>query len=205
MWYIWWRGRGIKDITLAESKTLQTQPPTVASHTVWAQEWFRQVTEFCWIWKQKVPFVCFMSNKVKSQWWKLLLVPLKVWELFLLLQSCRALDFTLKHPMLRQIWSNRRFSRNRRLTLFRSSSNLALVSSSNALMSAMVIPCHLSVQQNSCSYIIIALIDWVKLCFLGETLLFHLSVEVGEYPLLSPLNEALNLVLQPPPKTARWK
>ena len=132
---------------------------------MWAQEWFRQVTEFCWIRKQKVPFVCFMSNKVKSQWWKLLLVPLKVWELFLLLQSCRALDFTLKHPMLRRIWSNRRFSRNRQLTLFRSSSNLALVSSSNALMSAMVIPCHLSVQQNSCSYIVIALIGQVKLCF----------------------------------------
>ena len=35
MWYIWWRGRGIKDITLAESKTLQTQPPnSCLTHSV---------------------------------------------------------------------------------------------------------------------------------------------------------------------------
>ena len=30
MWFISWRGRGIKDITIAESKTLQTQPPNIS-------------------------------------------------------------------------------------------------------------------------------------------------------------------------------
>ena len=30
VWFISWRGRGIKDITIAESKTLQTQPPNIS-------------------------------------------------------------------------------------------------------------------------------------------------------------------------------
>ena len=43
-------------------------------------------------------YVCFFwTNKVKSQWWKLLLVPLEGWEPLLLLQCSCTLDFTLKY------------------------------------------------------------------------------------------------------------
>ena len=65
-WFISWRGRGIKDITIAESKTLQTQPPNISPNYFGLRNGSdKSQKNFAQYGGKKLQFPCLLSRQTR--------------------------------------------------------------------------------------------------------------------------------------------